>query len=576
MNKLKKILGLSLIALSLLIGTSKVLAVQIPLNPEIFETSLAAPMLTTDTSLILANGTYRNGVTPIIGYVCLTVDVNSPQAEFMCGTASSTSVSLSLRGITGNLGTATSSLFIFPHRRGADVRITTYPITSLLAAILNGQLGIPNLINYDSQPNFVGAASTSIATIGFVANATSTGGVPASETLQGTVQLATNLQAASSTRNGSTGARLVIPASLATSSCQVAQFGSTIVSTSTGKLGIGCFDQSLAYTFTGSNIFTASTTFTATTTLATTTVNGTLLLPPKFGGTGADGALTISSGTTTIALGGQGIFTKNYTSISITGTGVLAFSGASTTGTTIILKSQGNVTLTSNAQSAINLAGAGGAAGSGSNSGTGAIGLAGYPANVVMGGTYNGGSSGIGAGGTGLYQIIHQGGKGGLTLLPGSGGAGSQNAGGAGAGAMYIEVGGAYNATSTILFSGTGGANATAGSGAGGGGGGSFVVLYNNLTANTATYTGTGGVGGTGNSGGLAGGPGGTAINGCYGSGAGGASGNVVSGNTPGGGGGAGRGGNVGSGGASGGSTPSAGGGGGGGCYYVAQNTEFN
>jgi hypothetical protein len=41
----------------------------------------------------------------------------------------------------------------------------------------------------------------------------------------------------------------------------------------------------------------------------------------KFGGTGADGALSVSSGNTNIDAAGAAILVKNYTSISITGTG---------------------------------------------------------------------------------------------------------------------------------------------------------------------------------------------------------------------------------------------------------------
>ena len=90
----------------------------------------------------------------------------------------------------------------------------------------------------------------------------------------------------------------------------------------------------------------------------------------KFGGTGADGALSISSGTTTIDLGGASVVTKNYTSISITGTGKLAFSNPNANGTTIILKSQGNVTLTSSTAPMIDVSGLGGAGGASVSAGS--------------------------------------------------------------------------------------------------------------------------------------------------------------------------------------------------------------
>lgn len=109
----------------------------------------------------------------------------------------------------------------------------------------------------------------------------------------------------------------------------------------------------------------------------------------KFGGTGADGALSITSGTTTINLGGAQFYVLNYTSISITGTGVLAFSNPHANGTTIIIKSQGDVTLTSSATPMIDCSGLGAAGGAGStstlNSGNDGIGFGVFRTNKGSG-----------------------------------------------------------------------------------------------------------------------------------------------------------------------------------------------
>lgn len=85
----------------------------------------------------------------------------------------------------------------------------------------------------------------------------------------------------------------------------------------------------------------------------------------KFGGTGADGALVITSATTTINVGGANVFVLNYTSISITGTGKLAFSNPASNGTIVILKSQGDVTLTSSSAPMIDMSAMGAAGGLG-------------------------------------------------------------------------------------------------------------------------------------------------------------------------------------------------------------------
>ena len=255
----------------------------------------------------------------------------------------------------------------------------------------------------------------------------------------------------------------------------------------------------------------------------------------KFGGSGTDGALSISSGTTTIDLGGLSYVEKNYTSIVISGTGQLSFSNPHANGTIMVLKSQGNVTLTSSANPCIDARGMGSAAGAGRtdsvttpSNGTAAITTNPFhsiPANsgatpgtkptvfdptaflqdVILGpgagggggGDYNG-SSANGRGGPGGASLINDGGA------PGSGsgnnGNGTSGAGGRGGGALYIECGGTYVNTSAIISTaGLAGTNSTVGDGAGGGGAaGTLAILYNALGSDTGTYTVTGGAKGTG------------------------------------------------------------------------------
>lgn len=152
----------------------------------------------------------------------------------------------------------------------------------------------------------------------------------------------------------------------------------------------------------------------------------------KFGGTGADGALTLISGITNIDCAGAQVVIKNYSSISISGTGSLTFTNPHANGTIIILKSQGNVTLASGATAAIDATGMG-----------------------ALGG--NAGPSGAGTGARG------------------------------GAG-LYIECGGALNFTGLIKNNGANATAPTVQSGQNGGGGpGSTLLLYNALTANSGT-----------------------------------------------------------------------------------------
>lgn len=255
----------------------------------------------------------------------------------------------------------------------------------------------------------------------------------------------------------------------------------------------------------------------------------------KFGGTGADGALTITSGTTTIDLAGAVSVIKNYTSISITGTGALAFSNPHANGTLVILKSQGAVTITSSANPAIDGRNIGGAGGAGSGSTTGATGTTG---SAVIGTAPTGGAGGVasasgGAGGAagGVVSPVFNANFGMLAqVIPvvigaggGGGGYGSNSSvggtGGRGGGAIIINCGGALNFTSTISCAGTAGSAATEGvtpnqsaGGGGGGGGGTFHIFYNSLTSAAGSVVvtgGTGGAGGTLGSSGTGGGGGG-------------------------------------------------------------------
>jgi hypothetical protein len=155
----------------------------------------------------------------------------------------------------------------------------------------------------------------------------------------------------------------------------------------------------------------------------------------KFGGTGEDGALTISSGTTNIDLGGVQVFVKNYTSISITGTGALTFTNPHANGTTIILKSQGNVILSSSATALIETSGCGAAGGS----------------RTIGGETSTGGRGGAG---------------------------------------LYLEIVGSLIFTGTIKNNGLAGSRASAGAAQGvtyGGAKGSTLILANSIITNTGT-----------------------------------------------------------------------------------------
>lgn len=242
------------------------------------------------------------------------------------------------------------------------------------------------------------------------------------------------------------------------------------------------------------------------------------------GGDGSDGALTVSSGNTNVSLGSARVVVKQYSSISITGTGSATFTNPHASGTWIFVLCQGSMTLTSSTAPMLSAAGCGAVGGAAVTSttaglaGTGAS-LADFIGLVTAGGvpsTGMGGTDGAGgaiasfnSGGTSLADFMlrkYQ------FLAPGAGGASgaaqngttvSSGVGGQGGGVLVIECGGAWNFTTAngISVAGAaGGDGSGTGSygagGAGGGGGGILLAIYKTLTANSGTVNVSGGVGG--------------------------------------------------------------------------------
>lgn len=246
---------------------------------------------------------------------------------------------------------------------------------------------------------------------------------------------------------------------------------------------------------------------------------------------GSDGDLTVSSGTTTIDLGGAQVVVKNYKDISITGSGQVAFSNPHANGTTIIFLCR-KFTCTSSASPAINASGMGAAGGVGGSTssnnttasgtaGTRGIGLSGFQTNPGATGSLSGSASAGGALPTALtaYSEYIKSIFSGLLnfMVPGAGGGGGSvrtfnnggnlvtaGNGGRGGGALAIICSGEWNFTSSISVAGANGTNSSGSGpehmrgGGAGGGAGFFLGLYRRLVANAGSVTITGGTSGTG------------------------------------------------------------------------------
>lgn len=423
-----------------------------------------------------------------------------------------------------------SSSYQFAHGGGTSVIFSNPPqlynefISKFNSAIVSSTwtFGANNAPRYASNPNFTGSSTTLIPDIAYVNSVATSGAPDASPTAKGLVEISTRPEFSAGTATGDTSASLLPLNSFFNATSSATTTG--VVTGVNGKISPGFISTSSDYTWSGTSSFTGSTTISGTTTIDGLQIASSSF--SKFGGTGADGALNITAGTTTISLGNSQLLVKNYTSINITG-GSLAFTASTTRGSIVILKSQNACNLTSGSSTIINLRNIGGTGGTGGQSGTPATDGNGY--GVWLNGVTQtgGGAGGVGGnGGAGGASASANGGKNGTStasvstnfgtssipylkalVLSGSGGggggydgSGAGGVGGIGAGGLYMECN-SLNFTGTIEARGAIGTDGSTSGAGGGGGGGSVVILYNKLVANTGSSTVSGGVGGSGSSG---------------------------------------------------------------------------
>lgn len=141
---MKSLLKSVLISLGLILSFTGVsYATTLPdYTPATFETYLSSQQAVSDTTMILSKGTLNDGQL-LSGYQCFVVDSSSPSQEYECGTVSSASasgaiVSNVIRGLDYLAGTSTEASQTFLHRRGADVKVSDFPILNYLTRIFNG------------------------------------------------------------------------------------------------------------------------------------------------------------------------------------------------------------------------------------------------------------------------------------------------------------------------------------------------------------------------------------------------------------------------------------------------------
>ena len=481
----------------------------VPSSPALIDTYLSSGISAVDTSMTLANGNTRDG-SALSGYMCFTLDVNTPVVEYVCGTATGASITGMLRGVNPTNPNVTSSVLAFAHRRLASVQVTDYPAIQVLTRKMNGVDTLDTYLRM-TNPADIPTSSDQLVTK-YYSDFVGAGGLTTLNvsSTQGLVYF------------NSTPGSVGINASSTTGMAFDAQ----------GKL-YQKIDTSAGLTNSVNGISISSTMLASAIATSTPTANkipianasGKLAGWGLYGGDGSDGVLNISSGTTTLNFDTSTKFLiKNYSSISITGTGVLNFSNSTTTGSVVILRSSGDCTFTSNRTPMLSVSGNGANGGAGVSatySGTtvnttgnpGSDGLVGFTkSNFGLGAATNIAANG-GAIGTFVfysnnhlilnrYPLVFVGAGGGSGVaLSGFTGTANSGKGGNGGGVLIIECAGSWNFTTTNGIS-VAGQNASQGSGgdsnqewggSGGGGGGVFIGSASFVTSNSGTINVSGG-----------------------------------------------------------------------------------
>jgi hypothetical protein len=264
-------------------------AISIPDAPYLFQTSLQSGIDSDDTSMTLVNGALKDG-SSLSGYQCFTLDAGTNIAEYVCGTASSTSVTGLLRGINPLNPASGSADLSFSHRRGADVRITDFPVLQVIKRLVDGTDSFPSPLKLDTSISTTTIASNTsyLANVEYVNGVALQGAPVATTTVPGVAEIATTAEVIAGT--GMNGQYTLIPAaSLFKQTPSAAVI--VPVTNSSGKLAQGFLDLTANWVFTNAsstnltvsnNAYFATSTFSIAPTAPTSTPAGDTSLVTKY------------------------------------------------------------------------------------------------------------------------------------------------------------------------------------------------------------------------------------------------------------------------------------------------------
>lgn len=198
----------------------------------------------------------------------------SSEEPIICTGVTSVSWTNCTRGVAFQGSSETSSSTLAKvHNAGTAIIITNIGQSYNQYVSVDGTQTINDVKTFSSLPLIPTSTPTNQAqaiSLYQFQQATTTGGINGSETAKGVYQLPTPVQMASGTSFGSTGARLVLPASLATSSPSATT--SIPITDSLGKLNPNFINTSSNYNWEGVNTWAASSTFNGPLNITSTTL----------------------------------------------------------------------------------------------------------------------------------------------------------------------------------------------------------------------------------------------------------------------------------------------------------------
>jgi hypothetical protein len=112
-----------------------------------FETTLAAKLASDGTSFTLTGHTDKNGA-ELSGLYSFLIDGENSSAEYITGTVSNGTVTITGRGLDYEDGVTEREALKFEHTRGASVKITDFPVLGQIRNKLAGTETIEAIMEY--------------------------------------------------------------------------------------------------------------------------------------------------------------------------------------------------------------------------------------------------------------------------------------------------------------------------------------------------------------------------------------------------------------------------------------------